>query len=143
MKSWLTNYLACSMRIFAFRRDVADWTMINALRSAWSWLPTFVRAIVMGLVVFEIGSDATAIPLFGNLKFHPEIPWAFPVTLLFLAFYWAYFSGWGPPTFTRDARRTASRAGPVHVSLWLAALPAATSRTLVLVLLRLVAPSVV
>ena len=116
--------------------------MINALRSGWNWLPIFVRAIVMGLVVFEIGSDLTAIPLFGNLKFHPEIPWALPVALLLLGLYWAYFSGWGPPNSTRDARRTASRKGLVSASLWLAALPAAASGTLMLILLRLVAPYV-
>jgi len=27
----------------------------------------------------------------GNLKFHPEIPWALPMTLVILALYWAYF----------------------------------------------------
>ena len=114
--------------------------MIKILISAWTRLPTVVRAIVVGLVVFEIGSDVTAAPLFGNLRFHPEIPWALPITLLLLVPYWAYFSGWAPPSSTRNARRTASRVGPVPVTLWCAAVPAAASGTLMLILLRLVAP---
>ena len=114
--------------------------MIKTLKAAWSRLPVFVRAIVVGSIVFEIGSDGTAIALFGNLKFHPEIPWALPVTLILLAVYWAYFSGWGAPASTREARRTASRSGNVPGALWRAALPAAAFGTLMLVTLRLVAP---
>jgi len=48
-----------------------------------------------------IGSTITFLPLLGNLKFHPEIPWAFPMTVAVLAVYGAYFSGWGPPAGTR------------------------------------------
>ena len=56
--------------------------MPGKLKAAWSRLPIIVRAIVGGLIVLEIGSDLTVLPLFGNLKFHPEIPWAFPATCL-------------------------------------------------------------
>ena len=55
-----------------------------------------VRAIVLGFVLLEIGSTVTLLPLLGNLRFHAEIPWAFPMTLVVLGLYAAYFSGWGP-----------------------------------------------
>ena len=63
-------------------------------------MPVIVRAIVLGFVLLEIGSTVTFLPLLGNLKFHPEIPWAFPMTLIVLGLYAAYFSGWGPPAAT-------------------------------------------
>jgi hypothetical protein len=71
--------------------------MLGWIVAAWKFLPVFVRAIVVGLIVFEIGSDGSAAAMFGNLKFHPEVPWAFPVVLLFCGIFWAYFSGWGFP----------------------------------------------
>ncbi len=75
--------------------------MLGKLKAAWSRLPIIVRAIVGGLIILEIGSDLTVLPLFGNLKFHPEIPWAFPATCLLLAAFWAWFSGRGPPIALR------------------------------------------
>lgn len=114
--------------------------MLGKLKAAWSRLPIIVRAIVGGLIVLEIGSDLTVLPLFGNLKFHPEIPWAFPATCLLLAAFWAWFSGRGPPASTRDARRTCSRSGRIPARLWLAALPVIAFGTVMLIALRLVGP---
>src|SRR4029077_7515797 len=84
--------------------------MRSQIKAAWDWLPVIVPAIVLGWVLLTIGSTVTFLPLFGNLKFHPEIPWAFPMTLVILALYWAYFSGWGPPAATREARQKLARA---------------------------------
>ena len=75
--------------------------MRSQIKAAWDWLPVIVRAIVLGWVLLMIGSTITFLPLLGNLKFHPEIPWAFPMTVAVLAVYGAYFSGWGPPAGTR------------------------------------------
>ena len=69
--------------------------MLSWLKAVWNWLPVIVRAIVLGFVLLEIGSTVTFLPLLGNLKFHPEIPWAFPMTLIVLGLYAAYFSGRG------------------------------------------------
>ena len=74
--------------------------MLSWFKAVWNWLPVIVRAIVLGFVLLEIGSIVTFLPLLGNLKFHPEIPWAFPMTLIVLGLYAAYFSGWGPPAAT-------------------------------------------
>ena len=107
---------------------------------AWRILPVFIRAIIVGLIVFEIGSDGAAAIMFGNLKFHPEIPWALPVVLVFCSLYWAYFSGWGFPAATREARAVRARNGPVPGVVWLAAVPAMVFGVLTCVTLRLVGP---
>jgi membrane protease YdiL (CAAX protease family) len=115
--------------------------MRSQIKAAWDWLPVIVRAIVLGWVLLTIGSTVTFLPLFGNLKFHPEIPWAFPMTLIILALYWAYFSGWGPPAATRDARQKLARVSWPAARIWRAAIPAILSGIVALVALRLLLPS--
>jgi membrane protease YdiL (CAAX protease family) len=115
--------------------------MVSRLKAAWNWLPVIVRAIVLGFVILEIGSMLTFLPLLGNLKFHPEIPWAFPVTLLVLALYAAYFSGWGPPTATRIARQKYARASLPSARIWRAAIPPMLFGIVALIALRLLLPS--
>jgi membrane protease YdiL (CAAX protease family) len=110
--------------------------------AGWDRLPVIVRAIVLGWVVLTIGSTVPFLPLLGNLKFHPEIPWAFPMTLLILSLYWAYFSGWGPPADTRDARKKFARATWPSARIWLAVTPVMLFGIIALVALRLVLPSV-
>lgn len=115
--------------------------MRSQIKAAWDWLPVIVRAIVLGWVLLTIGSTVTFLPLLGNLKFHPEIPWAFPMTLVILALYGAYFSGWGPPAATRDARKKLARASLPSAHIWRAAIPAMVFGIIALVALRLVLPS--
>jgi membrane protease YdiL (CAAX protease family) len=116
--------------------------MLSRLKAAWNWLPVVVRAIVLGFLLLEIGSTVTFLPLLGNLKFHPEIPWAFPITLVVLGLYAAYFSGWGPPAATRGARRKYSRASVPPAKIWRAAIPAMAFGIVALIALRLLSPSV-
>jgi membrane protease YdiL (CAAX protease family) len=115
--------------------------MRSQIKAAWDRLPVVVRAIVLGWVLLAIGSTVTFLPLFGNLKFHPDIPWAFPLTLLILALYAAYFSGWGPPAATRDARKKLARASLPSARIWRAAIPAIVFGIIALVALRLLLPS--
>jgi membrane protease YdiL (CAAX protease family) len=117
--------------------------MRSQIKAAWNWLPIIVRAIVLGWVVLTIGSTVTFLPLLGNLKFHPEIPWAFPITLVILSLYWAYFSGWGPPAATRDARKKLARATWPTARIWFAAIPVMLFGITALVALRLLLPSLV
>src|SRR6266849_2814011 len=98
--------------------------MLSWLKAAWNLLPVMVRAIVLGFVLLEIGSTVTFLPLLGNLKFHPKVPWAFPITLIVLGLYAAYFSGWGPPAATRGARQKYSRSSVLSGQIWRAAIPA-------------------
>jgi membrane protease YdiL (CAAX protease family) len=115
--------------------------MRSSIKAVWDWLPVIVRAIVLGWVVLTIGSTIPFLPLFGNLKFHPEIPWALPMTLVILALYWAYFSGWGPPAATREARQKLARVSWPAARIWRAAIPAILSGIVALVALRLLLPS--
>jgi membrane protease YdiL (CAAX protease family) len=115
--------------------------MRSQIKAAWDWLPIIVRAIVLGWVLLMIGSTVTFLPLLGNLKFHPEIPWAFPMTVVVLAVYGAYFSGWGPPAGTRDVRKRLARSSVPSARIWRAAIPAMVSGIIALVALRLLLPS--
>jgi membrane protease YdiL (CAAX protease family) len=116
--------------------------MRSSIKAVWDWLPVIVRAIVLGWVLLTIGSTIPFLPLFGNLKFHPEIPWALPMTLVILALYWGYFSGWGPPAATREARQKLARVSwPVSRRIWGAAIPAILFGIVALVALRLLLPS--
>lgn len=115
--------------------------MPSQIKAVWDWLPVIVRATVLGFVLLTIGSTVTFLPLLGNLKFHPEIPWAFPMTLLILALYGAYFSGWGPPAATRDARKKRARASWPVPRIWRVAIPAIVLGIIALVALRLLLPS--
>jgi membrane protease YdiL (CAAX protease family) len=115
--------------------------MLSRLKKAWNWLPVIVRAIILGFLILEIGSTVTFLPLLGNLKFHPEIPWAFPVTVVILALYGAYFSGWGPPAATRDARQKYARALLPSARIWRAAIPPIVFGIVALIALRLLLPS--
>jgi hypothetical protein len=115
--------------------------MRSQIKAAWDWLPVIVRAIVLGWVLLMIGSTITFLPLLGNLKFHPEIPWAFPMTVAVLAVYGAYFSGWGPPAGTRDVRKRLARASLPSARIWRAAIPAMVFGIIALVALRLLLPS--
>ena len=115
--------------------------MRSQIKAAWDWLPVIVRAIVLGWVLLMIGSTITFLPLLGNLKFHPEIPWAFPMTVAVLAVYGAYFSGWGPPAGTRDVRKRLARSSLPSARIWRAAIPAMVFGIIALVALRLLLPS--
>jgi membrane protease YdiL (CAAX protease family) len=115
--------------------------MRSAIKTAWNWLPVIVRAIALGWLLLTIGSTVTFLPLLGNLKFHPEIPWAFPMTLVILALYGAYFSGWGPPAGTREARKRLSRTCVLSPRIWRAAIPVILFGIIALVALRLLLPS--
>src|SRR6266511_3999815 len=114
--------------------------MLSRLKAAWNWLPVIVRAIVLGIVLLEIGSTITFLPLLGNLKIHPEIPWACPTTLAVLGGYAAYFSGWGPPAATRGARRKYSRSSAPSARIWRGAIPAMGFGIIALIALRLLSP---
>jgi membrane protease YdiL (CAAX protease family) len=114
--------------------------MRSQIKAAWNWLPVIVRAIVLGWVLLTI-STVTFLPLLGNLKLHPEIPWAFPITLVILSLYWAYFSGWGPPAATRDARKKLARASWPTARIWFASVPVMLFGITTLVALRLLLPS--
>lgn len=113
---------------------------MGILTAIWRALPLILRAIIIGFLIVEVGSTLSVVPLVGNLKLHPEIPWALPVTLVILALYGGWLSGWGPPASTREARRLNARAGRLSGRMWSAAAPAIILGVAMLILMRLAAP---
>jgi len=110
--------------------------------AAWRWLPVFVRAPTVAFVVLEIGTTATVLPLVGNIKFHPEIPWAFPATLIVLAVFWYYFTGGGYPAATRASRKNVTRRKSLPLPIWRAAAAPMLLSVISVASLRLALPSV-
>jgi membrane protease YdiL (CAAX protease family) len=91
--------------------------------------------------VLEIGTTATVLPLIGNIKFHPEIPWAFPATLIVLAAFWFYFTGGGYPAATRDMRSNVTRRTLLPWPIWRAAILPMLLSIVAVSSLRLLLPS--
>ena len=110
--------------------------------AVWRWLPVFVRAPIAAFIVLEIGTTATVLPLVGNIKFHPEIPWAFPATLIILAAFWYYFTGGGFPSATRAVRKDVTRRKTLPLPIWRAAAAAMLLSVIAVASLRLALPSV-
>jgi membrane protease YdiL (CAAX protease family) len=107
----------------------------------WKKLPVVITAPIIAFIVLNIGSTATVLPLIGNVKFQPEIPWALPATLLILAAFWFYFTGRGFPASTQAARRNATREKQLPGAIWRAVIPALIFSLIATTSLRLILPS--
>jgi membrane protease YdiL (CAAX protease family) len=112
------------------------------LMAAWRWLPVIVRAPIVAFVVLNIGTTAGTLPLFGNTKFLPEVPWAFPGTLLVMAVFWYYFTGGGYPTATRALRQDVTRLKSLPWPIWRAAVLPLLLSLVTITSLRLALPSI-
>ena len=108
----------------------------------WRRLPVLVRALIVAFVVLNIGTTATVLPLIGNVKFHPEIPWAFPATLAILAVFWWYFTGGGWPSSTRELRRDVTRRQILSWPVWRVSLLAIALSVMAVASFRLLLPSI-
>ena len=110
--------------------------------AAWRWLPVLVRAPVVAFVVVNIGTTAGVLPLFGNMKFLPGVPWALPVTLIVMAAFWYYFTGGGYPSATRAVRRDVTRLKSLPWPIWRAAVLPLLLSLIMVTSLRLALPSI-
>jgi membrane protease YdiL (CAAX protease family) len=80
----------------------------------WQRLPIFIRAILVGFIVFEIGVVAWVL-IVGPLV---PAPWSILVMGFLLWVYWMYFSGnWGPQS-SRKIREINFRAVRLSGDLW-------------------------
>ena len=59
-----------------------------------------------------------------NLRVVPGLPWAVPVTAIYLWIFWRYLKGKGPPESTAEERRVSLRANSVSGPVWIWALVA-------------------
>jgi membrane protease YdiL (CAAX protease family) len=112
------------------------------LMAVWRWLPVLLRAPVVAFVVLNIGTTAGALPLFGNTRFLPAVPWAFPATLVVMAVFWYYFTGGGYPTATRAVRQDVTRLKSIPWQVWRATVLPVLLSLVTMISLRLALPSV-
>ena len=107
--------------------------------SAWGRLPHTLRAILLGLVVTGAGTAPWVVLGLVNVRTSPQVPWAGPLTAVWLWLYWRYLSGNGPPRATAAARRERLQVRPLTARIWGWALLATTSGFAALIALTLAA----
>jgi len=130
------------LRRRAFTSERRSTTLGTKVMAAWQWLPVLVRAPIVAFVVLNIGTTAGVIPLLGNMKFHPELPWAFPATLAVMAAFWYYFTGGGYPRATRAVREDVTRLKSLRWPIWRAVVPPLLFSIVTATSLRLALPSI-
>ncbi len=109
---------------------------MSIVLALWRRLPVVVRAVVTGLVLAAAGTTPWAILVSANMKHWSGVPWAVPLTALYLWLYWRYIRGEGWPRSTSAARRTLCRANRLSADTWGMALLAGFVGLTFLVLLQ-------
>jgi len=77
-----------------------------------------VQAVLVGMLIVIAGTIPRNLIFAANLRFYPAVPWAVPVTAVYLWFFWRYLQGKGPPESTTEERRTGLRAYRVAGRVW-------------------------
>ena len=77
-----------------------------------------VRAVLIGMIVAIVGTIPRNILFALNMRHVTSLPWAVPVTAVYLWFFWRYLKGGGPPPATAEARRKSLRATPISGPAW-------------------------
>jgi len=84
----------------------------------WRRLPVIVRAALTGGLVATLGTLPWALLVSLNIKYGSAVPWAVPLTAVYLWFFWRYVCGAGWPRATAEARRALARANAVPDDMW-------------------------
>ncbi len=82
------------------------------------------RAVLIGMLVAMAGTIPRNLLFAANLRFFPELPWAVPLTAVYLFLFWRYLGGAGPPASTAACRKASLNAGAVPLRTWCLALAA-------------------
>ena len=90
----------------------------SIILSRWQRLPVLVRAVISGSVVALVGTTPWAVLSSANFKHWPAVPWAVPLTALYLWALWQYLGGAGWPRLTSEARRESLRANRLSAEVW-------------------------
>lgn len=77
-----------------------------------------VPVILIGMGVMLAGTIPRNVLFAANLRYYNQIPWAVPLTVLYLWCFWQYLRGQGPPASTAAARRAGLRANRVCGLAW-------------------------
>ena len=93
-----------------------------------------VQAVLIGMLVVITGTMPRNLIFAANLRYYASVPWAVPLTALYLWFFWQYLNGAGPPESTAAERRASLRATRVSGQVWTWALLAGGLAIVALVL---------
>jgi hypothetical protein len=69
-------------------------------------MEAIVQSVLLGMQVMLAGTVPRNLLFAANLRFHSAVPWAVPLTAVYLWFFWRYLQGKGPPASTAEERRT-------------------------------------
>jgi membrane protease YdiL (CAAX protease family) len=81
-------------------------------------VPIAFKAVLVGMAVLIVGTMPRNFLFAANLRFYPHLPWAVPVTALYILFFWRYLRGSGAPDSTTESRRLGLRAHSVSRRVW-------------------------
>jgi membrane protease YdiL (CAAX protease family) len=95
---------------------------MTRIHARWNRVPVLLQAVVTGLAVATAGTLPWAALVAANIKYTPALPWAVPITAVYLWLFWRYVRGEGWPQSTAAARRERSRANAIPADLWAPAL---------------------
>lgn len=77
-----------------------------------------IQAVLIGMAIVLAGTIPRNLFFAANLRYFAGIPWAVPLTGVYLWFFWRYLSGAGPPESTAAERRARLRAHRVSGKVW-------------------------
>ncbi|HEX4962177.1 MAG TPA: type II CAAX endopeptidase family protein [Thermoanaerobaculia bacterium] len=108
--------------------------MVSNPEQAEGRMRTVARAVLLGMLIVLAGTIPRNLLFAANLQYFTGVPWAVPLTALYLGFFWWYLNGGGPPESTAGERRASLRAYHVPGRVWAWALLAGGLSIVALVL---------
>jgi len=97
-------------------------------------LRTIARSVLVGRLILLAGTIPRSLLFAANLRYASVVPWALPVTALYIWLFWRCLSGKGRPRKTSKARQEGLRAQPLPARRWMWALLSGTLGIVALVL---------
>ena len=81
-------------------------------------MTSVAQAVVVGVLVLLAGTIPRNLLFAANLRHYPSIPWAVPLTALWVWCVWRYLQGAGPPKASAANRHGSLRANPIAGRVW-------------------------
>jgi membrane protease YdiL (CAAX protease family) len=90
----------------------------HPIHRLWQSVPVILRAVIAGALVASAGTLPWSFLVSANLKHLSSLPWAVPVTALYLWLFWRYMRGSWWPSSTSEFRRMSCRANNLSSDVW-------------------------